>query len=273
MKLFSCITLIIFAISCKNPANKSENKKNPDSIVNVNPIFKPDTSGIAEKIYAVYELSPKTTAFVINFADYHEPKTFVDSIFEEVSSTDSIGLLSEPPPTTCAYFDTTGTYKLLKSKKLEKRLKPYFNNEFYIYGTHGVAKTTITDIVFGLDECITSIYAFCIDKSKIKDIGHPLICSRKLFDLKFDSSYKNIEKDIERLHASEKPEYGDSVKITVFGNVNNKYFAYSDDFLWGQNSNQNKCFFPSRIILTADKNGTLKRYWANGLDLFGIACD
>lgn len=286
MKPLPCIILIILIFGCARPANKRENKISADTALQVIPdstalIFNPDTSGMADEIYAVYELSTKTTAFVIGFYEDGQQKTFVDSIFDQIQSTDTIYDYSySGQPKNASYYDTSGPYVLIKNQKFENRVKPWFDTEYYIYGTHGVAKATITNIVLGIDQCITNIYTFCIDKSKIKNIGHPLICSRKLFNLKLDSNYKNIEKNIERLYANEKADYDDSVKTYVYGNIDSLYFAYSDDFLWGRNKNrwgknkgQSKCYFPARTIFISDKNGTVSPYWGDGLDLFGIECD
>lgn len=281
MRIFILFCLILFAltISCQNRGNKSGSKRILDSIVTHNPDsaafnFKPDTSGMATDIYAVYELSPQTTAFVINFFEEGQQKTFVDSIFDQVSTVDSIYNYSNWGPKNSSYYDTLGPYRLIKSEKFEKRLKPYFDREYYIYGTLGVAKTTITNIVLGIDPCKTNIFAFCIDKSKIEKIGHPLICTRTLFNLKI-GTYRNWKGYFSRLDSMDRKEndYADTISTRVFGQADSLCFTFKDDFMWLRKEGKSKCLFPYRSLFVTDKKGNLSLYWGDGLDLFGIECD
>jgi hypothetical protein len=211
--------------------------------------------------YPVFELSPKTTAFVID----------LDNLPSQVSQLGSMDTVLEMLKNQKLY-DTLGAYKLVKNDRLETKIKKYFNREYYIYGTRGNVKTKIKDIVFGLDECRTNFCAFCIDNSDITSIGHPMFCSEKLVDLHYSNNYRNIEKNIDSFLAKTPGDYSDSTPTKVFGNVDNFYFTYSDDFLWGPKPTESKCKFPARGIYRIEGN-SISRFWEEDLDLFGIPCD
>jgi hypothetical protein len=211
--------------------------------------------------YPVFELSPKTTAFVID----------LDSLPGQVPQPGSMDTILEMLKNH-KLFDTLGAYKLLENDRLEAKIKKYFNREYYVYGTRGNVKTKIKDIVFGLDECRTNFCAFCIDNSAIASIGHPIFCSEKLVNLRYSNDYGNIENKIDSFLSKTPGDYSDSISIKVFGNVDNFYFTYNDDFLWGPKPTETKCKFPARGIYRVEGN-SITRFWAEGLDLFGIPCD
>lgn len=78
-------------------------------------------------IYSVYELSPKTTAIVINYGETN-PATIFDKIFDKIEEQDSIKanwLYSQfdesIPIKGVEIIDTTGVYSLLYNKKLRVR--------------------------------------------------------------------------------------------------------------------------------------------------------
>ncbi len=269
MRILSFIFFASFIFSCKNKKNTS---KLGNSTPETESFYRLDSSENAKDLfYPVFELSPKTTAFVVSFSE-NDKKGLLDNLFAQVSQLDSINKISEIPK-NCKIYDTLGAYRLIKSDKLETEIKKYFNKEFYIYGTQGNAKTKIKDIVFGLDDCRTNIFAFCIDNSNIKSIGHPIFCSDKLIDIKYLNDYSNIERNIENYLSKIPSDYNDSIKVKVLGNVDNFYFTYNDDFLWGQNPNKTKCKFPTRSIYIIGKKNNISRFWTEGLDLFGIPCD
>ena len=222
--------------------------------------------------YPVYELSPRTTAFVVNFSDLGERHGFLDKIFDQISQTDSIGKMFEIPK-GCKLYDNSGAFKLIKSDKLEAEIRKYFDREFYVYGTRGYTKTKIKDIVYALDECRTNFFAFCLEKSTIRSIGHPVFCSDKLIDLTYANDYSNIEKGIGKYNSQIPSDYSDSIKTKVLGNVGDLYFTYNDDFLWGRKHGKTKCKFPARGIYWAETKSSVINYWEVGLDLFGIPCD
>jgi hypothetical protein len=221
--------------------------------------------------YPVYELSPKTVAFVVNLTEDEKVKGFLDVLLDQVSK--SAGIDSETYiPKGSKLYDNTGPYKLMKSDKFEKAAAKYFDREFYIYGTTGHVKTRVKDIVIGLDQCMTNIFAFCLDKSKLKSIGHPVFCSDKLIDLTYskeDGSKTKVDDQPSQIQG----DYTDSVETKVLGNVGDFYFAYSDDFLWGKNPKKSKSKFPTRWLYLSDTKSSVVNYWDEGLDLFGIPCD
>lgn len=269
MRILSVILFASFIFSCKDRKNISK----PDiSEHKTESFYRLDSSENAENLfYPVFELSPKTTALVINFSE-NDKKNLLDKLFDQVLHLDSTYSVSEIPK-NCKIYDALGAYRLIKSDKLETEILKYFNREFYVYGTHGNAKAKIKDIVFGLDECRTNIFAFCLDNSNIKSIGHPIFCSEKLIDLKYLNDYDGIERNIENYLSKNPGDYNDSISVRVLGNVDNFYFTYNDDFLWGQKPDKAKCKFPARSIYIIDKNNKISRYWAEDLDLFGIPCD
>lgn len=272
MRVFIYLAIFFFVIACKNSRSIDSLQTNIDTSINSN---KPSSlDQINNLFYPVYELSKRTTAVVINFADTDE-WTIFDSIFHQISLTDSLDYSLLESPKKCYYFDTTGVYKLLKSEKLEKEIKKHFEEEIYIYGTKGVIKAKIRNVLFGLHDCRTNIFALCIDNIDQSTIGHPVIGSKQLFNLKFDEQYETIENSIQKMYANEISDYDylDSTATKVFAHTDFFYFSYSDDFLWGQNSALSNCLFPSRAIFVLKQDGSLKSYWADGLDLFGIPCD
>jgi hypothetical protein len=228
--------------------------------------------GYIDFFYPVYKLSPKTTAIVISFSEDGEPKGILDSLFQEVAQSDSIYML-DGVPKTCTMYDSSGTYRLLKSNKLEKEARKYYDREYYVYGTKGYVKTGIKDIVYGLDECRTNVFAFCLDKSSLKSIGQPVFCSPRLIDLTYSGKYSNIEKRLQGYHSQLPADYRDSMKTKVAGNVGDFYFTYNDDFLWGQKGDRSKCYFPARCIFYVGKKEAVINFDTHWLDLFGIECD
>lgn len=222
--------------------------------------------------YPVFELSPKTTALVVPFSEIGERRGLLDSIFNVIAKADGV-YETRGIPKTHALFDSAGHYQLIKSNKLEAAFRKYFDREFYVYGTEGYAKAKVKDIVYGLDECRSNIFAFCFDKRSLRSVGHPVFCSDKLIDLTCGNDYSKIEKDILNYDEHHKGDYSDSIKTKVLGNVGEFYFTYNDDFLWKQKNGKSKCWFPARSIYWVDAKGSVDYFWGEGLDMFGIPCD
>jgi len=218
--------------------------------------------------YPVYQLSPSTTAFVVNFSE-NGHKGPLDSVFDRLVRIDSGGVCNTPD---CSVYDSTGPYTLVHSGGLETELRKRFAGEFYVYGTHGVAKAGVKTIVFGLDECRTNILALCLDSAVVASIGHPVFCSDRSVDLQRSGSYAVAEKKIEAWRSRMPSDYTDSIKVRVLANMGDYYFTYDDDFLWGQKEVESKCRFPARGIFRVVGDSVSSR-WMEGLDLFGIACD
>ena len=238
MRLLSFLFFALIIFSCKDkkhtstpdiPRNETANVYRLEGTQNPKTLF-----------YPVFELSPKTTAFVID----------LDSLPGQAPLPGGMDTVLEMLKNHKLY-DTLGAYKLLKNDRLETKIK---------------------NIVFGLDECRTNFCAFCLDNSDLISIGHPIFCSDKLVDLRYSNDYGNIEKNINSFLSKTPSDYSDSISIKVLGNVDNFYFTYNDDFLWGLKPSETKCKFPARAIYRIDGN-SISRFWAEGLDLFGIPCD
>jgi hypothetical protein len=228
--------------------------------------------GNKQMFYPVYELSPKTTAMVVPLSEIGERRGVLDSIFNDIAKADGV-YEAKGLPKTHKLYDSTGIYKLVKSSKLETAFKTYFDRELYVYGTNGYVKTKVKDIAYGLDECISNIFAFCFDKRIIASIGHPVFCSDKMIDLIYAKDYSKIEKSIQDYVSRRPGDYSDSIKAKVLGNVGDFYFTYNDDFLWNRKGDKSKCKFPARQVYWVDAKSSVDCFWTDGLDLFGIPCD
>lgn len=251
------------------------------------PIQKVTANGIDDKtlkntaVYSVYELSPKTTAIVINYAETDSATVF-DNTFDRIEEQDSIkanwfySQFDESIPVRgVEIVDNTGVYSLLYNKKVENEMMPQMNKEFYIYGTKGIEVRQPQKVVFGLDECKTNIFAFTIDKFDSNKNGKPIFASDKKIDLVFGKSYQSVESKINDFYNDIEADYRDNTPTKVYANVGNLYFAYTDDFKWRDtfSFDNTECFFPSRAIFRLEKDGTITPVWENSLDLFGIPCD
>jgi len=219
--------------------------------------------------YPVYQLSPGTTAFVVNFA-VEGKKGLPDSLFDRIVHTDSAGVCDMPD---CRVFDSSGAYNLVQNDRLQSEVRKHYDKEYYVYGTQGSTKAVIKAVVFGLDQCRTNILAFCLDNQAIASIGHPVFCTDKKIDLQVAGDYSAVQKNIESWLSKQPADYKDSIPEKVLGNIGNYYFTYSDDFLWGQKEKEAKCKFPARSIYKIDSANSVSLYWSEGLDLFGIPCD
>lgn len=251
------------------------------------PTHKVAANGIDDKIlknttvYSVYELSPKTTAIVVNYAETDSPTTF-DQIFDRIEEQDSIRANwfysqfdKSIPVRGVEIVDTTGVYSLIYNAKVENEMKPQMTNEFYIYGTKGIETHQIEKLVLGLDECKTNIFAFTIDKFDSKQNGKPIFASDKKIDLVYGQNYKTVEGKINDYYNNIEADYRDNIPTKVYANVGSLYFVYTDDFKWRDtfSFDDTECFFPSRAIFRLEKDGTITPLWEDSLDLFGIPCD
>jgi len=280
MRPFYFIVLALLLHSCKGKKDAAGSGGTRDTLAGdmaagdsardaeARDFYKLDTTAPPEKIfYPVFELSPRTTAFVVLFSQT-DRKGALDSIFDRM-----IHVENGAPAPDCEIFDTTGAYKLMRNEKLESAIKKRYSQEFYIYGTQGSTKASVKNIVFGLDECRSNIFAFCLDKASLVSIGHPLFCTDKKIDLRRGNNYGSAERAIGAWLSKIPADYDDSIKFKVLGNAGDFYFTYSDDFLWGKGPDGSKCKYPARSIYVVDGNNNVHQYWVEVLDLFGIGCD
>ncbi|PXV63171.1 hypothetical protein CLV62_11553 [Dysgonomonas alginatilytica] len=235
----------------------------------------------SNSIYSVYELSPKTTAIVINHAETDSATVF-DKIFDRIEEQDSIKAnwfytqFDEAVPVKGVQIvDSTGVYSLLYNERVEKEMKPLLDKDFYIYGTKGFEIQKPQKVVLGLDECKTNIFAFTIDRFDSNKNGKPIFASDKKINLVFGTNYKQIEAKINDHYSNIQSDYADNIPTKVYANIDNLYFVYTDDFKWRDTFSfeTTECFFPSRAIFRLEKDGTVTPIWEDGLDLFGIPCD
>lgn len=266
------LSLLLLSCNQKNETIKktsTENKKS-DSL---------DKIDIDKTLYCVYNLSKTTTAIVVNL---NEENTYngakFNEIFNQVEAKDSLYNVLYRDTTKVQnfeYYDTLGSFRLIKNKTLENEIKKIVAKSYYVYGTKGFSKVTINDVVCGLDECRTNIIAFPIQEFDTAKNGQPVFCSSQMLKITYQNSYFEIEKKIREFDKkeSENYDYKDDIKTKIFANVGDAYFAYNDDFIWGKNPEKSKCKFPSRTIYIVKKNKPIKKFWVNGLDLFGIPCD
>lgn len=271
ISLFLCFLLISCNQKKETITKTTVHYKESDSL---------DKIDIDKTLYCVYDLSKTTTAIVANL---NEENTYngaaFDKIFNEVNAKDSLYNVLEDPKANkirnFEYYDTLGSYKLIRNKTLENQIKKIIETSYYVYGTKGFAKMDIKDVVCGLDECRTNIIAFPIENFDTTKNGRPVLCSKQLLKINYQKSYFDIEKKIQEFNEkeSENYDYKDNIKIKVFANIGDTYFTYSDDFIWGKYPDKSKCDFPGRAIYIVKKDKPIERLWADGLDLFGIPCD
>lgn len=267
--------LSLLVISChqKNETvviKNDENKKS-DTLEKIN---------IDKTLFSVYDLSQKTTAIVVNLNDESTSNgAAFDNIFNEVNAKDSLYNVLEDPKAdkirNFEYYDTLGSYKLIRNKTLENQIKKIIETSYYVYGTKGFAKIDIKDVVCGLDECRTNIIAFPIENFDTAKNGKPVFCSKQLLAINYQNSYFDIQKKVRDYddQQSKNYDYKDNIKTKIFANLGNAYFSYNDDFMWGKDHGKSKCDFPGRAIYIVTKNKPITKFWVDGLDLFGIPCD
>jgi hypothetical protein len=268
--LLAVITIpFLFACNYEKTDRKIEiNKK--DSLNTSNLAFNNGLQSIFIKdLHPVFEFSSKTTAFTIEISS-DETKTKLDTIFTNLFSNDEIYNF-EKVPKGFTLYDTLGIYRLIKSEEFQKKVKPFFDKEFYIYGTLGFVKLKFDDIVIGIDECKTNFFAFCFDKSKLANIGNPIFCSSNDIKLAYLKNPTLLEARFKKYFPKHPYEYSDSLNTRFLGHVGNYYFTYNDDFIWGH-SLESKCQFPSRSVYFITSKSIVQK-WYEGLDLFGIPCD
>lgn len=207
----------------------------------------------------------------LHYKAVEAPSTIFDTLVDQLKYPEPGSLM----PIGSSYVDTSGLYMILKVDSLSERVKQHIAPVYYVYGTKGAAKVTINEVLLALDECKTNFIALTFSTFDTTHYGMPILCSDKPFTIDYKGNYTDVEKQIVQLQGEQKGDYDYLPKITtkVFGHAGSMFFAFSDDFLWERAKGEQKCFFPSRYIFKQEKNGPLKRYWVQDLDLFGIPCD
>lgn len=226
--------------------------------------------------YPVYNISKDIDAITFELNEYDEKDPFY-KIYDKVEKEDTLfSFETRLKPVNSILIDTTGTFNIFRSEKLEERIKAQLKSSYYVYGTKGFTRVTLGDVYFTIHECYSNIVAVKIvgyDKNKY---GRPLICSEKaIADLVYGSNYKKAEKAIEQC---EKANEGGADYMnppgtgTVFANVGSNYFKYEDDFS-RKRDDPDGLSFPSRYVYNINNKGKASMIWGKSIDLFGIPCD
>lgn len=284
IKYISALFLTLLLISCHHKNEKISKttieNKTLDSLHIV------DTKKIEEEnvtidttLFSVYNLSKKTIAIVANLDENQTYKgAEFDKIFNQVNEKDTLyNVLIEDRNRirNFEYYDTLGTFKLIRSNTLELEVKKIVDKSYYVYGTKGFSKITINKVVCALNNCRTNFIAFPIENFDTSKNGKAIFCSKQLLKIKYQKSYFDIQKKILQYEEKESKnyDYKDEIKPKVFANIGDYYFTYNDDFRWGMYPEKSKCEFPGRTIYIVKKDKPIKKFWVDGLDLFGIPCD
>ncbi|MFH6992142.1 hypothetical protein [Flavobacterium sp. FlaQc-48] len=266
------LSLLLLSCNQKNETILKPNQENKKS----DTLEKTD---IDKALYCVYNLSKTTTAIVVNLDDENTYNgAEFDRIFNQINAKDSLYNVLYGDSTKVKnyeYYDSLGSYKLIKNKKVEREVKKIIEKSYYVYGTKGFSKMPVNEVVFGLDECRTNFFAFPIENFDTAKNGIPVLCSKQPLKINYQKNYFDIQKKIRDFEEEEskKYDYKDDIKTKVFANIGDVYFTYSDDFMWGRDPDKSKCKFPGRTIYIVKKGKPIKKFWVNGLDLFGIPCD
>ena len=200
-----------------------------------------------------------------------EPNSDINKLLSRIAKSDSLWtLLSRKKFSSekLKHIETTNRFSLFTNKTLSDSLSYLIGKEFYIYGQYGLCKSKISEILLCLDECLTNFVLLKLEEID-PSIGNPLIATRKKAEIQFTRNLK-IESDFNQFIDSLPVDYTDTVPSIFFGEWNNYYLFYSDNFLWHIDSKS--CRFPSRNIVFL-RNKYFNTKWNCGLDLFGIPCD
>ena len=222
---------------------------------------------VKQFFFPVYQLSPKTTAMVINFNEGGN-RNVLDALFDQYCPHRDV---YDPRhlPRGWKIYDTSGYYDLVKNDRLEKEAKKYYSSGFYVYGTKGYAKASVKNIVCGMDECATNVFAFCFDNAALASIGQPVFCSNKLLELNYASDFKPLEKKLSNYFIASGTYNLDSTKLKVLGNAGSLYFIYYDDYSWGKRSHITSVEYPYRGVWWLEKR-QIAPFWNSRLVLI---CD
>jgi len=232
-------------------------------------------------LYSAHELSENNTYIIKNMDEgYGEPSTF-DDLFNEIDLEEMFivkyyeMLYENKVPQNITYSDTTGIFRMVHNERVENKLKPLVENEFFIYGTKGMDIYKIDKVTFALDECKTNFFAFSVGSFNKEKFGSPILASEKKLDIVYGNNYNDIEKKINEYYKEMESDYKDNIPVKVYANAGNYFFSYNDDFNWNKKwgDSDPQCMFPDRAIFYLDDEGNIELVWYDELDLYGIPCD
>jgi len=226
----------------------------------------------SDKYFQVYTFSDNVMGLTVELSYTHSTESaFIDSIFNKIATSDSIGNVISQQVHSCLPIDTNGRLRFYRNIKLEDNLLNGIDKSFFVYCTKGVVQRTVKDVVFALDECRSNIVVFRFDKIDTRKYGQPMICSKTKLNMTFEN-FPEIDKEIQVAMLNEKFDYTDSMKTISFAHSDSLYFAYADDFNWNKEGDINN-YYPGRAVYVKRNDKKLYRKWALSLDLFGIPCD
>jgi len=226
----------------------------------------------SETYFQVYTFSENIMGLTVELSYTHSTQVpFLDSVFVQIATSDSIGYIISQQVGSCIPIDTNGQFKFYKNIKIENKLLADIDKTFIVYCTKGIVKREIKDVVFALDECTSNIIVFRFDNIDPNKYGQPMFCSKTKMNLTFKNS-ASIDKKIESFRQSQQYDYSDSIKSVSYAQMDSLYFAYNDNFKWNK---QNKIdnYFPGRAVYVMRQDEKVYRKWSLSLDLFGIPCD
>ena len=265
IKLLFALLFYLLLLSCNHKAEKSKPKITTQKETELN------FDG-----FPVYSISKNIDAITFELDNYEEETLFYNKIYHQVVKEDTLFVYNSGPikSINSTQIDTSETFKIFKSAKLEERIKSKLKSSYYVYGTKGFTKVTLGNVYFTVDECISNIIAVKIIGFDKEKYGSPLICTEKPINLVYGNDYKKVEKKINKEENRLKQDYYNPPNTTkVYGNIGSNYFTYQDDFGWKKEFNMKDVNFPSRAIYVVNSKGKVDNVWGKGLDLFGISCD
>ena len=237
----------------------------------IQPSIQKDDWTTSNTYFQVYNFSDTVMGMTVELSYTQSSEiAFIDSIFDQIVTTDSIRYIITQRVNSCIPIDTNGHFRFYRNLKLENKLLADIGKIFFVYCTKGKVQREIKDVVFALDECGSNIVVFRFDKIDINQYGQPMFCSKTKMNLTFENS-SDIDNKIEAFHQTQQYDYADSIKSVSYAHLDSLYFAYDDNFNWNKPGDVDN-YFPGRAVYVLRKDKKIYRKWALSLDLLGIPC-
>jgi hypothetical protein len=217
-----------------------------------------------DTFFPVFQFGPDTVGITF---EIHSDQGFtcIDSLFYFATSK------TEGP----TYGDIEHVdHKFKHNDALQKKIRLAYHSKLYLYGTKGIDTVYYKDVVYELDECGSSVIVLKIPGINKNKVGHPLFCSRSLFQLQY-GRFPDIEEPLDREREKDSSDWQNKTPVKIYARCDSLYFGYDDDFKWTLTNNDSLCVLPSRfVVVKPEEKGKKAIYkWHFGLDLFGIPCD
>ncbi len=273
----SLISFILILFACNTSIsqnNKTNQPSEKDSTTRLNVLFDTNNDKIDTNFLSVYQYTPSLIAITVDLDVPPDRKSELAAIYNKVDKAEAIRFDSINHPHNCNLYDYSGVFPFYKNNVLEDEIKKHISKQYYVYGTKGIQKCEVSEVLFSLNECISNIMAITLKGFDTLKYGHPIMCSVKETAITYQNDYTDVENIMNSIPKSAKGDFSDDYKTSVFANYHYFYFTYHDDFMWNKkNLEDTTCFYPYRSIVTIKKNKTVAAYWSGTyLDLFGIPC-